>query len=289
MKKPALISRIARHIKRNKRRYSVAALSLVLCYCSAVHFGLWGASKLERNTCSITANSLNQAGPLKIAFFSDIHNSEGKLIQVVELLKEEKPDIIFFGGDLVYADDRFKRTKWAVDAFRQLNTIAPTFVILGNHDYEKQEQVERVYQAAGVTLLRNQSVDWQTPTGTMIRIVGLGDYNEGDEMPDTCLSADSTETPPVILLAHDPECRWNLRKYKWDLLLSGHTHGGQLGIPFTDKYISFRSSAPAGHYHFENGKQIFVTRGTGAILGMRFFCPPEVNIINIPANKSDKK
>lgn len=282
MKKPALISRIAQYIKHRKRCYTVAALSLLLGYCCLTHFGSMGAGNIECNVCKIESPALNQAGPLKIAFFSDVHNSKGALQSAIEIIKQAKPDLIIFGGDLVYAPDRFMRTGWAVEGFRQLNQIAPTYAILGNHDYEKQEQVERVFKAAGIRLLRNEAIHWQTPAGKKLRIVGLGDYNEGDEFPEECLTADSDDTTPILLLAHDPESRWNLSSYKWDLMLSGHTHGGQLGIPFTNKYISFRSSTPAGHYHFEDGKQIFVTRGTGAIFGMRFFCPPEVNIITIP-------
>lgn len=282
MKKPALISRIAQHIKHRKRFYTVTALSLLLCYCCLTHFGSMGAGNIECNICQINSPSLNQAGPLKIAFFSDIHNSKAALQDSIDIIQQAKPDIIIFGGDLVYAPERFMRTRWAVEGFRQLSQIAPTFAILGNHDYEKQEQVERVFKAAGVKLLRNETIHWQTPAGKKLRIAGLGDYNEGDEFPETCLSDGTDDTTPVLLLAHDPESRWNLTRFKWDLMLAGHTHGGQLGIPFTDKYISFRSSTPSGHYHFENGKQIFVTRGTGAIFGMRFFCPPEVNIINIP-------
>ncbi len=281
MQKPALISRIAQNIKRNKRRYVVVALSLLLCYCCVTHFGGMGAGSIECNSCKIESPSLKSVGGLKIAFFSDIHNNKGALDEAVKIIEKAAPDIIVFGGDLVYAPDRFMRTRWAVEGFRKLTQIAPTYAILGNHDYEKQEQVERVYHAAGVKLLRNEAIEWQTPAGAPLRIVGLGDYNEGDEFPEPCLAFTVEASTPVLLLAHDPESRWNLRSYKWDLMLSGHTHGGQIGIPFTDKCISFRSSTPAGHYRFDNDKHIFVTRGTGAIFGMRFFCPPEVNIITI--------
>ena len=57
--------------------------------------------------------------------------------------------------------------------------------------------------------------------------------------------------------------------------------GGQLGIPFTDTYLSFRSSMPAGLFDFEGGRRIFVSRGIGSILNMRFFCAPEINILRL--------
>lgn len=281
MKNPHLIRRAVDHVGRNRYRYVTLALVLLLCHWLVSRIGEWGAGKLECNTTALPATVLPGAGPLRIAFLSDLHNTPDMFDRVVELLQQQKPDLIIFGGDLVMADRRFRRTRWAINGFRSLNSIAPTFAILGNHDYEKLEQVERVLRTAGVPLLRNKGIDWTTPSGATLRLVGLGDWNEGDEQPEACLSPANRENKPVLLLSHDPESRWLLRGYDWNLMLSGHNHGGQLGIPFTDTYLSFRSSMPAGLYPFEGGRQVFVTRGVGSILNMRFFCPPEINILEL--------
>ena len=287
MKIPHLIHRFVDHVIRNKYRYTTLALVLWLGKCGVEQLGEWGAAQLECNTIQMPSETLPGIGPLKIALVTDIHNNPQQLNKAVELLREESPDLIILGGDLVTAGERFKRTRWAVNALRSFTEIAPTYAILGNHDYEKQEQVERVLQTAGVTLLRNQSVDWTSPAGQTLRIVGLGDWNEGDDAPHACLKKHGEEPLPVLLLSHDPESRWNLREYDWDLMLSGHNHGGQIGIPFTDTYISLRSSMPAGAYDFENGKRVFVSRGVGSIWNMRFFCAPEINILIIP-EKTEK-
>ena len=279
----SLICRILAHITRKKRFYSIGVLTLILLLLCVCQFGKWGAERLEVNRTSI--QTLPGAGPLKIAFFSDLHGNPKLLERIVEQIANEQPDLIIFGGDLVYAERRFYRTRSYIESFKQLQSIAPTFAILGNHDYEKLDQVQRIYNASGVTLLRNESLEWLSPHGNRLIIAGVGDYNEGDEKPALCLPSHSDQTTPIILLSHDPESRTELKDYTWHLMLSGHTHGGQLGIPFTGKYISFRSEMPAGLFSYENGKQIFVTRGTGSILGMRFFCQPEVNIITIPDSK----
>jgi predicted MPP superfamily phosphohydrolase len=281
MKNPQLIRRLTDHVIRNKYRYVTLMLAALLCKCTAeITGGLWAGS-LECNTTALPAETLPGTGPLRIALVTDLHNNPQQFGKVVELLRAAKPDLIIFGGDLVMAHERFMRTRWAVNGFRNLTEIAPTFAILGNHDYEKQEQVERVYATAGVTLLRNQAIDWRTPSGGTLRIVGLGDWNEGDEAPERCLPLAGQESTPVLVLSHDPESRWLLREYDWDLMLSGHNHGGQLGIPFTEQYLSFRSSMPAGLFDFEGGRRVLVSRGVGSILDMRFFCMPEVNIIEL--------
>ncbi|MDO5450437.1 MAG: phosphodiesterase YaeI [Akkermansia sp.] len=263
-----------------KRLLWLAAALVFLYYCTK-WFGQWGAGQLECNTLELPAESLPGAGPLRIAFVSDVHNNRALFKEAVDMVELAKPDLIIYGGDFIMVSERFMRTRKPIEELRRLGSIAPTFAILGNQDYEKLEQVERVFKTAGIPLLRNQALDWTAPSGQEIRIIGLGDYNEGDEAPAQCMKPQGQEDKPVLLLSHDPESRWLLRQYDWDLMLSGHTHGGQLGIPFTEHYISLRSSMPAGSYAFEDNRRVIVTRGVGSIWGMRFFCPPEINIIDI--------
>ncbi|MBR5886666.1 MAG: metallophosphoesterase [Akkermansia sp.] len=281
MRTPLFIRRLTDHVIRNKYCYVSLALAILLCKCTAEITGNLWANSLECNTTILPAEALPGAGPLRLALITDLHNNPEQFNKVVEQLQKAKPNFIFFGGDLVTADERFKRTRWAVSNFRKLAQIAPTFAILGNHDYEKQEQVERIFTTAGVTLLRNQAVDQKTPSGGILRIVGLGDWNEGDEAPERCMSSTGQSPAPVLVLSHDPESRWLLREYDWHLMLSGHNHGGQLGIPFAGRYLSLRSSMPAGLFDFEGGRRVLVSRGVGSIWDMRFFCTPEINIIEL--------
>lgn len=287
MKKPQLIRRMLTHVSQYHKRYLVMLAVLSFGFFGTKQIGEWFASQLEVNELTIEHPDWAASTPIKIAFFADVHNDKGKFQIIVNLIRNQKPDLIIFGGDLVMADQRFMRTAWAIDGFRELCAIAPTYAILGNHDYEKQEQVERVYQTAGVNLLRNESVIFKDNSGKLINIIGLGDHNEGDDNPEAFRTTAPGLQLPTLLISHDPESRHDVSQEDWDIMLSGHTHGGQLGIPFTDHYISFRSSMPAGLYDYTNGRKVFVTRGVGAILGMRFFCYPEVNFITIQAPSND--
>lgn len=263
------------------RAWLIAA-ALLFCGIKGVElFGNWGATQLECNHVQLPAAALPGAGPLRIALLADLHNDKELFAKCIEHISAARPDLIILGGDFIMVDQRFMRTRWAVDGLRQLRSIAPTFAILGNQDYEKLEQVERVFATAGIPLLRNQAIDWTTPTGSTLRIIGLGDWNEGDEAPAACMQAAGQSPHPVLLLSHDPESRWLLRGFDWDLMLSGHTHGGQAANPFTGDFISFRSSTPAGLYDFEGNRRVFVTRGVGSTWGMRFFCNPELNILEV--------
>ena len=267
--------------KKKIRSWLIAA-ALLFCGAKGVeYFGNWGAAQLECNRVQLPAAALPGAGPLRIALLADLHNHRTHFESCIKHITAAKPDLIILGGDFIMVDQRFKRTRWAIEGLKALRRIAPTFAILGNQDYEKLEQIERVFATAGVPVLRNQALDWTTPTGTTLRIIGLGDWNEGDDAPASCMQAAGQSPHPVLLLSHDPESRWLLRRYDWDLMLSGHTHGGQAANPFTGDFISFRSSMPAGLYDFEGNRRVFVTRGVGSTWDMRFFCNPELNIIDI--------
>ncbi len=277
--------RFQRHLRRQLHRYAVLALIALLGYSGLKWAGEWEASRLEFNRVELPASALPGAGGLRIAFLSDVHLNAGLMEECVKQIEAEKPDLIIFGGDLSMAHTRFMRSRWAVLAFRRLVAVAPTFAVLGNHDYEKQDEVMRVYETAGVRLLRNERAFFLTPAGKTIIIAGLGDWNEGDEAPERCLAPQGSEEPcGVLLISHDPESRHLLGGYRWDLMLAGHTHAGQLGNPFTGKPISFRSDMPAGLFDWEAGRRILVTPGVGAILGMRFFCRPGMEFIDIEAN-----
>lgn len=268
--------------RRKLRKWLIIfTLLALICGLGSKFFGEYSAAQLQCNRIQLPQSALPGAGPLRIAFFADLHNDAGLFSKAIDHIEAAKPDLIIFGGDFIMITERFMRTRWAVNGLRKLRSIAPTYAILGNQDYEKLEQVERAFATAGVPILRNQAIDWPTPGGRILRIIGLGDWNEGDDAPATCMLPPGQEQHPVLLLSHDPESRWRLRCYDWDLMLSGHTHGGQLGNPFTGDFISLRSSMPAGLFDFEGNRRIFVTRGVGAILHMRFFCPPEVNIIEV--------
>lgn len=243
--------------------------------------GEWGGKQLVTEYVALDDENLSPAGPLRIAFVADTHNNPTMMQWAVAIIKYHQPDIIFFGGDLLNAQDRFRRTRWIIQVFKDMAEIAPTYAVLGNHDTERLADVERVFKKANIPILRNEAITWTTPAGKQVRIIGLGDWNEYDEDPEACMKAVGEEELPVILLSHDPESRWLLRQYDWDLMLAGHTHGGQLGDPRTGELISFRSSMPGGLYDFEGNRKVYVTRGVGAFMNMRFFCPPEVTIIDI--------
>ncbi len=249
-------------------------------YQGVKKYGQWEASQMEVSRDSFAVPAFSELGSFRIAYIADIHENRELLEEAIDIIEEAKPDLILLGGDLVMVGQRMRRTRQLIGLLRQLSDIAPTYTILGNQDMERLPEVERVLRESRICILRNHRLDWITPSGKPLTLIGLGEWNEGDMKPELCMKPADSEAQPVLLLSHDPESRWSLRGYDWDFMLAGHTHGGQLGNPLDGSYVSFRSSMPAGLYDFDGEQQIFVSRGLGSIWGMRFFCRPEIHIMD---------
>jgi len=150
------------------------------------------------------------------------------------------------------------------------------------------DNVERILKEGGFTLLRNSAAFVTIPRlgNAEFKLVGLGDLREGDFFPDRCMSPrelGEESVMPTIVLSHNPKGRELLGGYHWNLMLSGHTHGGQIKLPFfsTPLLTSEGETMYSGFHPYED-KQVFVTRGIGYIGPGRFNCPPEINLITIP-------
>lgn len=223
-----------------------------------------------------------------VLVLSDVHTNLPLLEKAAAMAEQARPDMIVFLGDL-YTD--FLRATHAGDYITQmkrLSSIAPAYACLGNHDMALVDNVERILKEGGFTLLRNSAAFVTIPRlgNAEFKLVGLGDLREGDFFPDRCMSPrelGEESVMPTIVLSHNPKGRELLGGYHWNLMLSGHTHGGQIKLPFfsTPLLTSEGETMYSGFHPYED-KQVFVTRGIGYIGPGRFNCPPEINLITIP-------
>lgn len=167
----------------------------------------------------------------KIAFLSDIHHgrcfSQESLCELVELTNSLNPDIIILGGDYVDHDPEmipsfFKEAK---------NFYAPlgVYAVLGNHDRKTDAILsETEMEKSGITSLDNRAV-WVEYNNSRIRIGGVGDFTTDKQDIKPMLDG-TKEDDLMILVSHHPNYAMYLPKNKIDLMLCGHTHGGQVSF-----------------------------------------------------------
>ncbi|MDP8982953.1 MAG: phosphodiesterase YaeI [Acidobacteriota bacterium] len=231
-------------------------------------------------------------GAFRILHLSDLHVSNFVPLSLVEKAVElglaAKPDVICLTGDFItnrYAFDleRYSRT------LRRLSAAAPTFASLGNHDggtwvaehygFSDTSVVRGLLTASNVRLLHNDS-EVILAGGREVRFAGVGDL-WANEIDGT--RAFATALPlPVILLSHNPDSKDVLGQYPWDLMLCGHTHGGQVLVPGMGPRFApvYDKRFVAGLKGWQ-GRQIFVTRGVGNLGGVRLNCRPEVTLLDV--------
>lgn len=240
---------------------------------------------------------------LRIGHVTDFHLSpladRRPVIDAIELVQAEQPDLIAFTGDFMSRDCRYPGGERELLA--GLSAPLGVYAVLGNHDHESgPERVSAMAEEAGLTMLRNRCQRLERE-GEPLWLLGI-DSMEGQQYRRPAgyqehvdgtfrgfladAAAGITAPGPRILLAHSPDIIEFAPDHSVDLVLCGHTHGGQVRFPWVGATIvpsKFGRRYAAGLFR-ERGTWLYVNRGVGTVrLPIRFLCRPEVAIITLEA------
>ncbi len=251
----------------------------------------------------------------KFVQISDLHftaeTKEARISQIYDTTKAQNPAAVFVTGDLITNETGIEK---AAELIGKIAADYKTFVIFGNWDYwaldYKVGEFKSELEAVGAKVLVNDAVEIVSGS-EKLNIMGVKDpytsgelkndiekaeknLNKGDKPSDALLSQDASEgrsktmedTNCRILLAHSPNIIREAADKNIDLVLVGHTHGGQVYIPFLTKYI-VPAKRPAGLgfikglYKIDN-TEMYVNEGIGvSVLPFRFLVPPEVTVMRL--------
>jgi predicted MPP superfamily phosphohydrolase len=247
---------------------------------------------IGRHECKTSATA--PVLPLKLLHLSDFHASWAVSIEfideAIQLGLRLKPDLVCITGDFI------TRRYEAYDAYARvlakLPAAAPVFACLGNHDggrwakihggYETTRAVRQLLRQSGIQLLDNRCATLCLK-GREVRLAGLADvWSENLDLAAAFPPAAAGGAAARIVLSHNPDTKEFLKFYPWDLLLCGHTHGGQVVLPWLGApWAPVRDKRfIAGLYSWDN-RWIHITPGVGNVHGVRFNCPPEVSLITV--------
>jgi len=248
-------------------------------------FGFWRLKRLvvERRDVALRDLAPSFDG-YRIAFLTDPHYSavvpRWWIAKGVAAALELKPDLVLLGGD--YLSHSSKYAAGLADLFRPLAAPDGVFYVLGNHDhYVGADLVRGALSEVGLVELRNASVLVRRGAATLA-IVGVGDLRFDVIDFDAAVRGVPAGVPRVVL-SHDPDvfAFWPAAN-RLDLMLSGHTHGGQahlpfVGPPYVPSQFGFRYLAGLVR---EGDRQLYVSRGLGLITApVRWRCPPEITLL----------
>jgi len=251
--------------------------------------GLWRRRRLVVERQDVALADLSQAFEgYRIAFLTDLHYSAAVplwyLERAVSTALALEPDIVLLGGDYLSHNARY--AQGLVGLLRPLAAPDGVYAVLGNHDhYVSAELVRSKLSEAGVRELRNVSVVLRR-RGAELAVGGVGELRF-DVIDFEATAEGIAASVPRIVVSHDPDvfAYWPAG-IRLDLMLSGHTHGGQahlpvLGPPYVPSQFGFRYLS--GHFR-DGDRQLYVSRGIGAItVPVRWRCPPEVTLIVLHA------
>lgn len=236
--------------------------------------------------------------------YDRVHLPEALFQEAIVACNREQPDLIVITGDLV-TDSSQTISDLAV-RLQQLNSKFGIYGCLGNHDSSVECVPERLITdlaKVGIKILVNEVV---YPLGSGLALAGLADYWSRDFNSPRVFSQIEPNIPRIVL-SHNPDSAQLLSKYRLDLQLSGHTHGGQIVIPgygpapmllqqirkntpsSIASYIPFlKKCAPvvknwqwSEGWHQIGKNQLYINRGLGTYFPGRLNCPPEVTVITL--------
>lgn len=256
------------------------------------------AGEISRHELSLEQHTIHLARlpdafrGMRIVQISDFHYAEFTegwfLREVVERVNRLKPDVVLMTGDFIsysplpysYARRHMPECAAILSGIR----CPLRYASLGNHDMTiGAEYVTRPLQEHHIPVLVNQAIALERG-GQRLWLAGLGSACLDDADPAAAIpNAAITGKEPIIMMAHEPDILPEIARYNVDLMLSGHTHGGQVRFPFLPPLVL----PPLGQHYVEGffrqgNTQLYVNRGIGAVgLPFRFDCPPEITVLTL--------
>lgn len=269
-----------------RRRAALFALGAIGSLLAAVFVH---ATRIEPDWLRVREYSIASSEPaITIAHLTDFHVEDeadlGRVRRALALVRDRKPDLVAITGD--FFTDHLVLEPGYREVLRELADIAPTYAIGGNHDgglwsrrrggYESTRELEGLLSSAGIRFLEND-LDTLILRGRRVAIYGAGDLWAGN-CPATGRDLFGPDSSTLrILLAHNPDSRTRFLDSPWDILLAGHTHGGQLDLPFVGTPFAPVDDKRRVHGLFQEGDRFLeVSSGVGNLHGVRFNARPEV-------------
>lgn len=246
----------------------------------AVYGAAYERHRLKLVTMDVPVSGLPPAlNGLRVGLLTDVHHSlmvAGDTVsEAVNLLQQSSPDLVALGGDYVtYGDRRF-----VAPVAERLAPLASAphgaFAVLGNHDDDTD--MPRALASRGLAVLKDQRTTLRI-RGERLDVAGLRYWTRQAREVAQVIRGTG---PTTLLLAHDPRRLAEAALLDVQVVLSGHTHGGQVVLPGVGAFAARRFPVLSG-LAAEANTSLFVSRGVGTVyLPIRLNCPPDVALLTL--------
>lgn len=266
-------------------------IMLVILACLAFYSFRIEPFNLRVNQVNLSKNKSN---PLKLVQFSDTHIKPDftakNFEKVVELINQQTPDIVVFTGDLYDHAQKYSDNENIIHLLKNIKAKYLKLAIYGNHDYfnvrpkdqGKSLNYSEIMTQSGFEVLKQTSKIFEI-RGKKIFVAGL-EYDHS-KTPKKFANPNSKNADYNILLCHQPFLYEPYKECEYNLILCGHTHGGQINIPLISKILARKNDSDffAGLYDLGENKKLYTNIGIGTTrISARFRAVPEISVFSLP-------
>ena len=280
--------------KKYMHKWTIILFGLVLMLIFILIFAL--NTRLTIRTYEIVSEKIADGSSISIVLLSDLHSTLFGTDQqpLITRINSQKPDIILLAGDIMVDAIPNENTRLFLEG---IHDIAPIFFVTGNHEYWGTNSgniqiIRSIIESYGIRFLSDEYAKVYINGNNLIiagvedpdKINAIPDYNQAESMKNAFGNLGGFDCYFKILLAHRPEYIGLYAKFPFDVAVAGHTHGGQVRIPFilNGLWASGQGWFPrfAGGLYTYNDLILIVSRGLAIHSRVpRIFNPPEITVI----------
>ena len=269
---------------------------LIFIVCSTIFFTYTtyvSTTKIGVREYRITNKKIPESFKgLKIIQISDLHYGTTMLLEDLKIIKklsnERRPDLVVFTGDLLSKKINIKEQEKIINELKGITSTLGKYAILGDED---TEIVTTIFNQSEFTILKNEyDLIYQDNTSPIL-LVGLSSSLNKEQNLENAYNYFQEEQHNAdiftITLLHEPDSVDNIIDYyPTDLFLAGHSHNGNIRIPFINQSFIKQKGAKkydAEHYSLKD-KELYISSGLGTKKGIRLFCRPSINFFRLAPN-----
>lgn len=272
------------------RRLILTIFFILLLICGYSYF--IAPNRFTVHDYKIVNSNLPQSfSGLRIVHFTDMHYGTGyteeRLKKLIPSINELNPDIVIFTGDL--ADDKYtindEKAKLITDYLKNIDSKYGKYAVIGNHDIDC-EKCESILKNSEFEVLKNSFDTVYNTNNEQIAIYGFDDVLKGTPKTDQLKSKTIKDIKYKIVLVHEPDYIDKfLNDFEISLVLSGHSHGGQVKLPKIKPFFLPEGSKTYYKQHYIVDKtDVYISNGIGnSIIDARLFSTPSINLYRIYA------
>jgi predicted MPP superfamily phosphohydrolase len=287
--------------KQTRRKFLKRSVGSFLTLIGLSSGGLLYANRIEPSLLDVQEFQIRHPlipvsfDGVKIVQFSDTHlgfqYNLHQFNKLVEKINSLQPEIILFTGDLMDEPNQYTEINKLIPILKKLHAPLGKYCIFGNHDHGGygSDIYRNIMETTDFTVLLNESITVKSRDGSIIYLLGIDDAMLGN--PNLPLALKTVPKNSFkILLSHAPDLAETASQYPIQWQLSGHSHGGQIKIPFMGALVTppFGKLYPEGLYSVGNDSplSLYVNRGIGTTrLPFRFLSKPELTIFTLKPEK----